>query len=115
MKYIGWTHYDLVRCLERAKGEPVAPAAIAASIGITDRTVQTYVSHLRQAYGYTAILGTPAHGYRIGEWPAMEPRRKYGEGRERAVRRRAATTRTERTFDSSAGVVVTAAGKALGL
>lgn len=74
---------------------------LAKCAGITPETVKVYVSFLRGEYGYTVIDGTPATGYRLGEWPGREPR-KFMQ-------------RKKREFDSSAGVVVTTAGKALGL
>lgn len=86
---------------------------IAQCASITPGTAIAYISYLRRQYGYTSIDGTPAKGYRLGEWPGREvPGRK---GRPRGVVEQRHRVARHYRFDSGDGVVVTAAGKALGL
>ena len=104
-RYITPAHLVMVRCLERGKGEFVSLDAICDCACITRGTAIAYVSYLRTEFGYTAIEGTPATGYRIGEWPGREVPR---DGRSQRGPKR-------KEFDSSEGVVVTPAGRELGL
>ena len=110
---ITWRHFDMVRAMERAGSRHLSVTELAEAACLAPGSVVTYISHLRRQYGYTVIDGTPTRGYRLDEWPGREVPR---DGRRQGVRREMFQAARQRpAFDTSEGVVVTPAGKALGL
>lgn len=108
-----WRHFEMVRAMERAGSRHLSVAELADAACLAPGSVVAYISYLRREFGYTVIDGTPSRGYRLDEWPGREVPR---DGRRQGVRREIPQERTPRpAFDASEGVVVTAAGKALGL
>lgn len=99
--------FAIIRNLPGNSAPPIPAAALAASAGISLNSLQVYISRIRQECGFTAIAGTPSRGYRLGEWPGHDvPCRRY---------QRQPVTPSRPEFDSSAGVIVTEAGRRLGL
>lgn len=107
-----WRHFEMVRAMERANARHLSVAELAEAACLAPGSVVAYISYLRREFGYTVIDGTPTRGYRLDEWPGREVPR---DGRRQGMRREIQQRRKRPAFDSSEGVVVTAAGKALGL
>ena len=103
----------IVRQLERPDREArMSVATLADRARLAPGSVRTCISHIRTMFGFTVIDGSPSIGYRLGEWPGrnmvrMTPAREARAQREREVR--------PRQPDSADGVVVTEAGRRLGL
>ena len=97
----------IVRALPGPNATPMPLSDLAARTGLTPGSCQVYISRIRQQLGFTVIDHQHNRGYRLGEWPGREvPCRRY-------QRRPITPSRPE--FDSSAGVIVTEAGRRLGL
>lgn len=93
----------IVRQLERlGPGERIAGITLADRANLSSRSVATYISHIRRMFGSTVIDGRPSVGYRLGEWT--------GRNMVRAQRERETRPR-----QPDSGVVVTEAGRRLGL
>ena len=100
---------SLVEHLPAPGAERIPVVELAAATHLSPQSIQVYVSAIRQRFGFTAIEGAPRLGYRLGEWPGREP------SRARCPSRYAAHRPAPPAFDSSVGVVVTEAGRRLGL
>ena len=99
----------IVRELERTNGEMMPLCELAPRVHLSPQSVTVYISRIRQRFGFTCIEGSPSRGYRLGEWPGREP---YYQ---RPPKRTPVRIARAPEYDSSAGVVITEAGRRLGL
>lgn len=105
--------YRIVRQLECLGPEQrMSVRTLADRARLSTGSVATCISHIRKRFGFTVIDGSPSIGYRLGEWPGRNMVRQTPAREARAQRERETQPRQP---DSSDGVVVTEAGRRLGL
>jgi len=92
----------IVRALPGPNATPMPLSDLAARTGLTPGSCQVYISRIRQQLGFTVIDHQHNRGYRLGEWPGRPKRAPIGRP-------------AKPEFDSAAGVVITEAGRRLGL
>jgi len=101
----------IVRQLERLRPEQrMSVPTLADRARLSTGSIATCISHIRKMFGFTVIDGSRSVGYRLGEWPGRNMVRMTPVREARAQRE----TRP-RQPDSADGVVVTEAGRRLGL
>ena len=106
----------IVRQLERlAPGERISVPILADRTKMAPGSVRTRVSHIRKMFGFTVIDGSPSTGYRLGEWPGRNIRRARPGQPPRQTLADWEREEHHRQPADADGVVVTEAGRRLGL
>ncbi len=98
----------IVRALPGPNDTPMPLSDLAARTGLTPGSCQVYISRIRAELGFTVIDHQHNRGYRLGEWPGRDL--NYRRPKRAPIGRPA-----KPEFDSAAGVVITEAGRRLGL